>query len=96
MIDYSVIIPTLNAGEVICELIERLNNQTIRPSLIYIVDSSSNDDTVLLARTYENVTIDAIKRWEFNHGKIRDYAFRKTNSEFVVFMSQDALPVNNT
>ena len=96
MIDYTVIIPTLNAGSTIVRLTDSLNTQSIKPSLIYIIDSSSDDETVSLVRDYKNVVVDVIDRSDFDHGKTRDYAFRKTSSEFVVFMTQDALPVNNT
>ena len=95
MIDYSIVIPTLNAGGVIVRLIDSLNNQSIKPSLIYIVDSSSDDDTVSLVRDYKNVVVEVIDRSDFDHGRTRDYAFRKTSSEFVVFMTQDALPIND-
>ena len=96
MIDYSIVIPTLNAGSIIVRLLDCLNDQSIKPSLIYIVDSSSSDDTVSLVRDYKNVVVEVIDRSDFDHGKTRDYAFRKTSSKFVVFMTQDALPVNST
>ncbi len=94
--DYSIVIPTLNAGGGIIRLVDCLNSQTIKPNLIYIVDSSSNDDTVSLVKDYENVVIEVIKQKEFNHGKTRDDVFRKIDNEFVVFMTQDALPVDNS
>ena len=96
MIDYSIVIPTLNAGSIIVRLLDCLNNQSVKPSLIYIVDSSSSDDTVSLVRNYKNVVVDVINRNDFDHGETRDYVFRKTKSEFVIFMTQDALPFKNT
>ncbi len=41
----SVIIPTLNAGTMIDDLLSALERQTITPAEIIVVDSSSDDDT---------------------------------------------------
>ncbi len=87
----SVIIPTLNAGTSIGELLDRLLSQTSKPFEIILIDSSSEDDTVFIAKQ-KNVNIISIDRKNFNHGKTRNMAAEKANSEILVFMTQDALP----
>ena len=46
----SVIIPTLNAGTMIDDLLSALERQTIAPAEIIVVDSSSDDDTQAIVR----------------------------------------------
>ncbi len=90
----SVIIPTLNAGATIGELLDRLLYQRLKPAEIILIDSSSEDNTVLIAKV-KNVKIISIDRKSFNHGSTRNMAAEKANSEILVFMTQDALPYDS-
>ena len=90
----SVIIPTLNAENYIENLITALNNQTVKPSEIVVVDSESDDNTVKLCEKLENVRVIKIMRKDFNHGGTRDMALRTCNSEIILFTTQDAVPNN--
>ncbi len=92
----SVIIPTLNAGTMIDDLLSALERQTITPAEIIVVDSSSDDDTQAIVRTkHPEVRLLVIDRKDFNHGGTRDYVLRKSSGEFVCFLTQDALPKDN-
>lgn len=88
----SVIIPTLNAGKMIGSLIERLQSQRRIPDEIIIVDSSSDDDTQEIVKRYPDVRLLVIDRSDFNHGGTRDYALRESIGDFVLFLTQDAMP----
>ena len=87
----SVIIPTLNAAGEIEKLIDILERQTVKADEIVIVDSQSDDGTVAICRE-RNARVIEILRSEFDHGKTRDLALRSCESEFVLFLTQDALP----
>jgi len=89
----SVIIPTLNAGAQLETLLEHLAQQSVRPDEILVVDSQSQDDTCQIARRMGARVIQILKK-DFDHGGTRDMALRETGGEFVVFMTQDALPVD--
>ena len=91
----SLIIPTLNAGKEIQTLIELILQQTIIPDEIIIIDSSSDDDTVEIFRSFKEVSLIEIKRKDFNHGGTRDMALRCCRGEIVIFMTQDAVPADN-
>ena len=91
----SVIIPTLNAESCIKSLIESLISQSLRPNEIIIVDSESDDKTVEIAKSFQIVKVIQIKRAEFNHGGTRDMALKQSRGDYVVFMTQDAVPANN-
>lgn len=91
----SVIIPTLNAEKNISLLIDRLLEQTVSAEII-VIDSSSDDNTQTFVREYgDSVKLICIPRKEFDHGGTRDMAFRMSTSDFVLFLSQDALPTDN-
>ena len=48
----SIIIPTLNAGEYLPNLLEKLFSQTIDDKEIIVIDSMSDDDTTEIARSF--------------------------------------------
>lgn len=91
----SVIIPTLNAGMRLKELLPLLLKQDTKPSEIIIIDSSSEDNTVDIARQFYARTI-VIPKEDFNHGRTRNLAAAEAVGDMFVFMTQDALPVSNT
>lgn len=92
----SVIIPTLNAAAEIEELLEKLSFQTVKAEEIIVVDSSSDDNTVLLASAYPDVHVIEIPRESFDHGGTRDMAIRQAKGDFVVLLTQDAVPADDS
>lgn len=89
----SIIIPTLNAEESLGEILG-----TIQAGLeknyeyeVIILDSESNDNTVEIAKDMGAQVIN-IKRKEFNHGGTRNKAIDLSKGEFLVYLTQDALP----
>jgi rhamnosyltransferase len=90
----SVIIPTLNAGKSIGQLLSMLLSQDFESPEIIIIDSSSDDDTVPVAKNFGTKTI-VIPRESFNHGKTRNIAALEAQGDIIVFMTQDALPADN-
>ncbi|MDR0412991.1 MAG: glycosyltransferase [Dysgonamonadaceae bacterium] len=91
----SLIIPVINAGKEIGRLLQALHNQTVRADEIIVVDSQSEDDTERICRNDEKVTFVKIERSRFDHGGTRDDAFRRSGGDFVLFLTQDALPADN-
>lgn len=89
----SVILPTLNAAGEIAALLAALMGQTQPPDEILVVDSGSTDGTAELARAH-GARVMSIPRDRFDHGGTRDAALRQTTGEFVLFLTQDALPAN--
>lgn len=93
---YSVVIPTLNAGKTLGRLLDALMCQTVQPAEILVVDSASEDDTVRQTHCCDRVRLFSIRREEFDHGGTRDKMLRACRSPFVVMMTQDALPENSS
>ena len=90
----SVIIPTYNAETYIALLLEKLQKQSIIFELI-IIDSSSTDNTIAIATKYTN-TIISIPKKEFDHGGTRTKAAKTASGDIIVFLTQDALPIDST
>lgn len=90
----SVVIPTLNAEREIGPLLDELLAQTVAPSEVLVVDSSSDDATRDVVASYADrgVSLEVIARAEFNHGVTRHRAFVRTSGEYTLFMTQDAVP----
>ena len=93
-IRYTVIIPTLNAGNKLENLLRSLSAQSLPPDEILVVDSQSEDETPQLVKAHKNTRLIQIERTAFDHGGTRDMAFRSCSSPTVVLMTQDALPAD--
>lgn len=90
----SLVIPTLNAENFLVKLIPDLRVQTLPLAEIIIIDSSSDDRTVAIANELGCRTI-VIERKNFDHGGTRNLGVRESTGDVVVFMTQDALPVDS-
>ena len=90
----SVIIPTLNAAAWLPELLARLKSQSLPPAEIIVVDSSSTDGTAKLAAA-RGARVITVARENFDHGGTRNLAARRAIGDVLVFLTQDALPVDH-
>ncbi len=86
----SVIILTLNAGERLRSLLEALLPQTV-PLELMVVDSSSTDSTLSIARAY-GAKVATVQRSDFDHGATRNFGILQTSGDIVVFLTQDVVP----
>jgi rhamnosyltransferase len=87
----SIIIPTCNGAKTLAELLAVIDRQTLAPEEILVVDSSSEDDTVEIARKF-GADVTVIDRREFDHGGTRSIMAGKAKSDLLVFFTQDAVP----
>ena len=88
------VIPTLNAHETLGLLLQKLNSQSIKLDKVIVVDSSSDDDTAAIAAESSSEVIQ-INRVDFNHGTTRDIVAKDQDADYVLFMTQDALPADD-
>lgn len=90
----SVVIPTLNAGPEFEKTLGKLSTQEGDfEREVIVIDSGSEDGTVELARRYE-ARVHQISRSEFNHGATRDLGVSLSGGEYVAFIVQDAVPLD--
>ncbi len=91
----SVVIPTRNAGTDFIQVLQAVERQKgIAPVEIVIVDSASEDDTVRIAERY-GARVFSIDPAEFGHGRTRNFGAQQTTGEYIVFLSQDAIPAGD-
>lgn len=89
-IPVSVVIPTYNAGIKFKNVAEMILKQRANIKKVFVIDSTSTDQTVNIADKY-GFEVELIPKKNFGHGKTRQYALEKIDTEIVVFMTQDAL-----
>ena len=94
--DVSIVIPTKNAGDILKKVLKAVFDQKTRYTYeVICVDSGSKDGTPDVIRSYP-CRLYEIPASEFGHGKTRNYGASKGTGEFIVFITQDALPASDT
>lgn len=89
-----LIIPTYKPDAKFDELIERIMKQTILPGHIYVINTEEQYFDDVKYAFAPNLTVTHIKKEEFDHGGTRNYGASLSSAEFVMFMTQDAMPSN--
>jgi rhamnosyltransferase len=90
----SVVIPVLNASAYLPALLDGLFRQKpSSPGEVILVDSHSTDNTREIAARCPGVRVVPIDN--FSHGRSRNLGVREARGEFVVLMTQDALPADD-
>jgi rhamnosyltransferase len=86
-----LVVPTLNAGSLWESWLKAFEQQTRKPDCLLVIDSSSSDDTVALARAH-GFDVRVIPKPEFNHGGTRQLGVNVLSVvDIIVFLTQDAL-----
>ena len=99
MYDIDVIIPTYKPDKELFTLLDRLNEQTLAPSRIILMNTEKQEleklisDEELVSR-YPNVTVFHISKKEFDHGRTRHEGVLFSDAEFFICMTQDAIPAD--
>ena len=86
----SVIIPTLNAADLLPTLLNSLCCQHLSRFAIIVIDSGSEDRTVDIALS-AGCCVHRIRKQDFNHGGTRNFGVFLAKGEIVVFMTQDTI-----
>jgi len=94
----AIAIPTYYPDERIIEIVDRIKRQKSSYEIkIIIIDSVRENVQSPLISGLSNekiVEIHSINAKNFQHGATRNLAVEKSNSDYIVFITQDALPVN--
>lgn len=88
---FALLVPTLNAGVAWNDWIRGFLGQNLRPTLVLVLDSDSQDDTVFFAKQ-AGFIVKTIARQDFSHGATRQLGLELIGSsvDFLVCMTQDA------
>lgn len=94
-----VVIPVYKPDERLHKTVELLLKQTYPVNQISLVHTIPSDGTkVPVVEEYgniERVTVKEILQSEFNHGGTRNMAVEWSHADYVVMMTQDAVPADN-
>lgn len=94
--DATIVIPTKNAGKLLDRVLKMVFRQKTQYSYeVICVDSGSKDETISIIKKYP-CQLYQIPASEFGHGKTRNYGGQKGTGEYVIFITQDAVPASVT
>lgn len=89
-----VVIPVFRPGKELDLLLESLLNQTIRPGKIILMNTRARQfDPQPYVKKY-GVELHELDAADFDHAGTRNLGASCSNSEFLVFMTQDAVPAD--
>ncbi len=94
-----IVIPTYKPDRGLCDIIEKLEAQTVRPNKIILMNTEKeyldalmvSDDRIA---SYKNIEIHHLSRRDFDHGGTRKEAAGYSDAAFLLYMTQDAVPVD--
>lgn len=86
----SVVIPVKDGGPRLAEVLAAVMAQG--PGELLVIDSGSSDGSAALARTAGAEVLE-IAPESFGHGRTRNLGVERTSGEIVLFLTQDATPV---
>lgn len=92
----TIFIPTYNGEVYLPDLLKAVFKQKVPFDYeVLIIDSGSTDGTLDIIKKFPEVKLRQIPNSEYGHGKTRNLAAQMANGEFMVYLSQDAVPANN-
>lgn len=94
--EIDVVIPVYRPGEALTRLLRRLAAQTIRPAHILLVNTQEKFFDPACLEGIEGAEVIHITKQQFDHGGTRHMAAERLAGEFILFMTQDAVPVHET
>jgi rhamnosyltransferase len=93
-----VFIPVYKPDNKLNQLLLRMEKQTIRPRKIYILqtitDMSRKEVLDIPKDSSIDIRIVYIKKEDFDHGGTRKFGASLSNADILMFMTQDAIPVD--
>lgn len=87
----TVIIVNWNSGTLLAKCLQHLEQQTIPPAHVFVIDNASADNSAASAETFSNVTL---LRMASNHGFAggNNAALNQCDTEFIALLNPDAFP----
>ena len=90
-----VIIPVYRPGEDFWQLLERLNSQSYPINQIILMNTGEAAWADEIEKKYPKCKIHLLTKEAFDHGGTRHLATTFSNADYLLFMTQDALPADD-
>lgn len=99
LIEIDVVIPVYKPDHRFLLLIDKLERQTVPIRKLIIMNTEQKYFDRLIygssfMEKYKNIEVKHLSKREFDHGRTRNNGIARTESEFFVLLTQDAMPVN--
>ena len=96
-----VIVPVYRPDDKLNRLIHRLNHQTVKPSHVFFMQTITGDEKEdqrvhELLKQADGAVITKVDALSFDHGGTRNQGASMSKEEFMLFMTQDAVPAEDT
>ncbi|MEO6595443.1 MAG: glycosyltransferase family A protein [Planctomycetota bacterium] len=82
----TVVIPAFNAAQFLAVTLESLQQQTMVPEQVILVDDGSTDDTLEIARRFG---VTCLQQSQAGPGSARNRGLHEAKSEFIAFLDAD-------
>lgn len=89
-----VVIPVYKPGDELRILLERLEKQTVKPAHILLINTEREFFDESLTEGIPDVEVVHIRKEEFDHGGTRHMAAEMLTGDYLLFMTQDAVPAD--
>lgn len=91
----SVLIRAYNESKWINICLKKLNEQTIQPKEIIVLDNNSTDGTAVITKKFYKRTKVYKYNQTYSPGKMLNYGVSKCNGEFILILSAHCIPCDN-
>lgn len=95
MYSVDVIIPTYRPGNEFEEVLQKLSQQSYPVNQILVMNTEEKFWNKDWENRYDLLKVRHLRKEEFDHGRTRREAAEWSNADFMVFMTQDAMPEND-
>ena len=89
-----VIIPVHRPGPEFAELLRRLQGQLMPVNQILVMNTRSETDVEKMLEGFSGIRVVSLDKKEFDHGGTRDRGARLSEADYLLFLTQDALPAD--
>lgn len=90
-----VVIPTYRPDEKVVMLLKRLLKQKYPVREIHIVDTESGIFPDSICEISDRIKVTRISPVQFDHGGTRAMAAEESDADYIIFMTQDAMPLDD-
>lgn len=89
-----VVIPVYRPGKEFQKMLGRLMKQTVEISHIWLLQTIGQAGDPVMQTQDDRITVIPVLQSEFDHGGTRDLGAHQSQSEYILFMTQDAMPAD--